>query len=125
MYWMVKYRYYIQYGKPFRWRTDNDALRYVKTMTCPSGIIDRWLNTIADFHFEVEHRAGKKHTNADGMSRLATASDLAEADPEDDDQQVAAMEDPQDVFHTRDLFQHTREEIRQFQEDDEDLEEVR
>ena len=37
MYWMMKYRYYIQYGKPFRWRTDNDALRYIKTMTCPFG----------------------------------------------------------------------------------------
>ena len=32
MYWMMKYRYYIQYGKQFRWHTDNDALRYICTM---------------------------------------------------------------------------------------------
>jgi len=69
MAWMIKYRYYLQYGTKFLWRTDNNALKYIKTMDCPSGIVERWLNTLADFNFEVQHRAGKKHCNADGLSR--------------------------------------------------------
>ena len=69
MAWMIKYRYYLQYGKPFKWRTDNNALKAIRTMDCPSGIVERWLNTLADFNFDVEHRAGTKHTNADGLSR--------------------------------------------------------
>jgi hypothetical protein len=69
MYWMERYAYYLQYGPTFKWRTDNSALKHVATLKCPSGIIERWLGMLADFNFEVEHRAGAKHTNADGLSR--------------------------------------------------------
>ena len=39
------------------------------TMQEPSGIIQRWLHTLSTYQFEIEHRAGKKHSNADGLSR--------------------------------------------------------
>ena len=38
----------------------------------PEGAKDciaRWLETLSAFTFEVQHRAGKKHGNADAMSR--------------------------------------------------------
>lgn len=44
---------------------DNAALRYVHTMDCPSGNIQRWLGTLADFG------AGLKHNNADALSQYA------------------------------------------------------
>ena len=33
----------------------------------------RWLEQLAEFHFTLEHRAGARHANADGMSRCSSA----------------------------------------------------
>jgi len=33
----------------------------------------RWLTFIEEFDYEVVHRKGKKHSNADGLSRMALA----------------------------------------------------
>ena len=113
-------RYYLQYWPTFRWRTDKDALHYVKTMNCLSGIIDRWLNTIADFHFKVKHRAGKKHTNTDGTSHLPSTGGSTEDGEEGTDTVIASLDQPR-PFHTRYLFQHNRDELHQLQKDDDDL----
>jgi len=34
----------------------------------------RWLTFIEQFDYEIEHRPGAKHGNADGLSRRATPS---------------------------------------------------
>lgn len=39
------------------------------THPLPIGQQARWLNVIEEFEFEVQHRPGKAHTNADAMSR--------------------------------------------------------
>ena len=86
MYWMVKYHYYLQYDQKFCWHTDNNALCYIKNMHCPSGIINRWLNTLANFNFDIQHRPGIKHMNVDGLtrSRAATIS-IAKEDIQEDE----------------------------------------
>ena len=116
---MIKYRYYLQYGPTFLWRTDNNALTYIRTMDCPSGIIERWLNTLADFDFDVEHRAGKKHGNADGLSRMKKEDgpDVPEADA------LLAPMEADDVSGQFGL-QHDASELLVLQEADEDLREV-
>ncbi len=65
---MQKNQYYLQHGDPFLWRTDNSAFRAVRTMTCPGAVLERWLGTLSDYNFEVQHRAGTKQGNADGLS---------------------------------------------------------
>ena len=118
MYWMQNYQYYLQYGPKFLWRTDNAALRYIRTMDCPSGIITRWLSTLADFEFEVQHRAGIKHTNVDGLSRSG------HPEPADDHQPSCASlpeAEPAPLFQQRCLLQHTKDEFRILQAEDEDL----
>ena len=65
---MRHFAYYLQCS-PFIWRTDNAALQYVRKMEPRGPAIERWLNTLADFHFKVVHRAGKDHGNADALSR--------------------------------------------------------
>jgi hypothetical protein len=35
----------------------------------PTGQIASWLKVLAQYDFEIEHRAGHKHQNADSMSR--------------------------------------------------------
>ena len=32
----------------------------------------RWLEVLSQYNFEIQHRAGAKHGNADAMSRLPT-----------------------------------------------------
>ena len=120
MFFMLKYQYYLKFGPTFLWRTDNSALKYVETMTCPSGIIERWLTTIADFDFKVEHRAGTKHGNADGMSRMPTKDVLTE---EEADSMVAAVSPT--LSQQLKLLEHTRDELRELQRADEDLELIR
>jgi hypothetical protein len=35
----------------------------------PEGQIARWFEILAAYDFEIEHRAGRSHANADAMSR--------------------------------------------------------
>jgi hypothetical protein len=73
LFFMEKFRYYLQHGPRFIWRTDNSALTAVHKMEPRGAIVERWLSTLADFDFTVQHRAGTKHGNADGLSRGAYA----------------------------------------------------
>ena len=66
---MRHFHYYLRYRK-FILRTDHAALKYIRTMDPPKGTIARWLDCIANFEFEVVYREGKKHGNADALSRL-------------------------------------------------------
>ena len=112
IFFMEKYAYYLKYGPEFLWRTDNQALKAVKTLNCPSGIVQRWLGTLADFNFVVEHRAGIDHRNADGLSRSAAAEAADENDPRMD----AIRSLP-----AKHLFHHTKDEMKLLQEQDEGL----
>ena len=38
-------------------------------MAAPTGMIQRWLYILSSFDFTIQHRAGTKHANADGLSR--------------------------------------------------------
>ena len=62
------YRIYLL-GKKFVVRTDHQAIKWLFSLKNPRNRIARWLESFAEYDFEVEHRAGVKHLNADGMSR--------------------------------------------------------
>ena len=36
----------------------------------PQGQLARWLEELSQFNMEIHHRPGKKHTNADALSRI-------------------------------------------------------
>ncbi len=76
---MDKYRYYLQYGPRFKWRSDNTALKWIKTMEPKGAILERWLTMLSEYDFEVEHHVRTKHGNVDALSRGGKAE---EADPE-------------------------------------------
>ena len=59
------------YGQEFRLRTDHASLLWLYKRTEPSHQVARWLESLAEFRFQLEHRAGAKHGNADGLSRCA------------------------------------------------------
>ena len=68
VYFVKQFRPYVL-GRPFVIRTDHAALRWLRTMVDPVGQQARWLETLEEYQFEVEHRPGKKHANADALSR--------------------------------------------------------
>ena len=67
-YFTEHYRSYLL-GRKFLIRTDHQALRWLFTMKEPKSRIARWIESLSEFNFEIEHRSGIKHGNADGMSR--------------------------------------------------------
>ena len=68
------------YGRRFRVRTDHNALRWLQSFREPEGQVARWLELLSEFNFEVAHRAGAKHANADGLSRTPCRQ-CGETDP--------------------------------------------
>ena len=56
-------------GRKFTISTDHSALSWLHSME-PKGRIARWLMDLQEFDFEVKHRAGRVHNNADALSRL-------------------------------------------------------
>lgn len=57
------------YGRQFTVRTDHASLIWLFRRSEPSDQIARWLEILSEFKFQIIHRAGKKHGNADGLSR--------------------------------------------------------
>jgi hypothetical protein len=106
------------------WRTDNAALKNIRTMECPSGIVDRWLTVIADYDFRVEHRPGTHHANADGLSRFGYASEVTDDENEESCGAITPLYKHR-LFKQRHLFSHNREEMRLLQIDDEDISRAR
>ena len=57
------------YDQEFRLRTDHPSLLWLYTRTKPSHQVARWLKSLVKFNFLLDHRAGTKHENTDGLSR--------------------------------------------------------
>ena len=62
------YRHYLV-GKKFTLRTDHASLRWLRSFKEPEGQVARWLETLGMYHYDLVHRPGKKHINADALSR--------------------------------------------------------
>ena len=62
-------------GRKFTIRTDHSALQWLRKTPEPMAQMARWLAYIEQFDFEIQHRAGNKHGNADGLSRTPTHED--------------------------------------------------
>jgi hypothetical protein len=61
------------YGKKFVIRTDHASLQWLKNFKEPEGQLARWLERLQEYKFDIVHRPGKKHGNADGLSRQRCA----------------------------------------------------
>ena len=67
---LKQFRPYI-YGRRITVRTDHGALRWLVNFKDPMGQVARWLQIIGEYDFEIIHRAGRSHQNADSLSLLA------------------------------------------------------
>ena len=64
-----QYRSYIL-GRKFALRTDHGSLVWLCNFLNPEGQMARWLERLQELDFEIVHRRGRAHTNADALSRL-------------------------------------------------------
>lgn len=64
-------KYFKQYlmGRAFKIRTDHAPLTWLRHTPDPVGQQARWLEIMEEFDFQVEHRPGVRHGNADALSR--------------------------------------------------------
>ena len=63
-----QYRHYLL-GRRFTIRTDHSSLTWLLNFREPQGQIARWLEEVSQYDMLVTHRPGKKHVNADALSR--------------------------------------------------------
>ena len=64
------FRHYLLGAKPrVVVRTDHAAILWLRRIPEPIGQQARWLESMEEFDFCIEHRAGSRHGNADAMSR--------------------------------------------------------
>ena len=55
-------------GRKFNIVTDHRALQWLHNFKDPDGLTARWLEKLAAFDYEVQHRPGKSIGHADGLS---------------------------------------------------------
>ena len=87
VYFLKHFRYFLTHRK-FILRTDHQALKHLYTMEKPTGMTLRWLDILSNFDFQIHHRPGTKHTNADALSRTSHAPTLTQPL---DDEKIASM----------------------------------
>lgn len=66
----VQYFKHYLLGAKFTLRTDHRALLWLKSFKDSEGILARWIEKLEAFNFNVIHREGRLHANADALSRL-------------------------------------------------------
>ena len=83
------------WGPKFVVRTDHAALVWLKNLKNIQGMLARWLAKLQQFHFEIIHRPGAQHGNADGLSRCpqcdrGACAPIINSDPSDPEQPYAS-----------------------------------
>ena len=63
------YKHYLL-GREFTVRTDHGSLTWLFRFKHPEGQLGRWLEELSQYAMTIQHRAGVKHCNADGLSRI-------------------------------------------------------
>ena len=64
-----KFRSYLL-GKPFRLRSDHGSLLWLHNFKEPEGQLARWIEKLQEFGYEILHRQGNRHSNADSLSLI-------------------------------------------------------
>ena len=67
---MVEKCKYFLLGRHFKIRTDHASLQWLMSSKAVMDQCFRWQERLSQFDFEIIHRPGRAHSNADGLSRM-------------------------------------------------------
>ncbi len=70
----IKEFHHYLYGRQFTIRTDHGALRWLTNFKNPQAQTARWIEILGTYDYKIQHRPGRFHQNADGLSRRPCAS---------------------------------------------------
>ena len=87
IYSLKTFRQYLL-GRRFVLRTDHQALQWLRRTPEPMGQMARWMTLIEEYDFEIVHRPGARHGNADALSRRPEVRGVI-ANPSDNQQNEA------------------------------------
>lgn len=85
VYTFTKQFHHYLLGRYFKIRTDHKALTWMLNWDKPNtSQYCKWIAELEQYHFEIEHRPGKLHVNADALSRLFECEqcDLSHDEPQ-------------------------------------------
>ena len=88
IYSVQQFRPYL-YGVKFKLVTDHSALRWLFDKKHAEGRIARWQLLLSDYDFDIQHRKGTQHGNADAMSRLVIS--ISNSDSEESKEFVSTV----------------------------------
>ncbi len=84
---MNHFRYYLM-GCRFIIRTDHQALKWLMTSKALYNHLMRWWETITNLDFEIQHRLGRIHGNADSLSQYPYPDQTTSAEVTEEDKQM-------------------------------------
>ncbi|RVE60508.1 hypothetical protein OJAV_G00181480 [Oryzias javanicus] len=113
-------------GTRFRLRTDHASLTWLLNFKQPEGQVARCLEILQEYDFEVQHRPGRQHTNADALSRRPCLTDECRYCSRQEERELgplAAAACPATTCPEREPF--SLEQLKECQKADQVLAEVR
>ena len=66
--WVKRFHPYL-HGSQFTVVTDHHSLKWLFSIKEPQARLARWGLALQEYNFDIQHRAGSKHQNADAMTR--------------------------------------------------------
>lgn len=98
----VEHFHHYLYGRKFLLRTDHASLSWLLNFKSPEGQVARWIQRLQEYDFEIQHRKGASHGNADALSRRPCPTDCRHCTRAEDNfecfkpvvRQVASTSDP-------------------------------
>ena len=70
--WTLEKLCYYLLGRAYSLVTDNAPLKWMATAKDTNARVTRWFLALQDYRFQVVHRPGRAHTNADGHTQTRT-----------------------------------------------------
>ena len=105
-------------GRKFLIRTDHAALKWLLEFKNPEGQVARWIEQLQEYDFEIEHRGGKSHGNADALSRRPCPMECKHCNRQEDKENLAIRlirTDSLDVNWSNDAMRKAQENDRDLQ----------
>ena len=105
-------------NRHFKLRTDHGSLTWLCNFKDPEGQLARWLEKLQEFDFKIVHRGGKKHCNADALSRIPCVQCGREPPTEETSLIIEAVDTQLEDSVTPSMLQYDPENVQSLQRED-------